>query len=35
MACYSDRPVTIDNPGCVAKSYPGFWDDFGSLSREL
>lgn len=33
MACYSDRPVMIDNPDCVAKSYPGFWADFGSLSR--
>jgi 3-phosphoshikimate 1-carboxyvinyltransferase len=26
------RPgVTIDDPGVVAKSYPGFWDDFASL----
>lgn len=33
MACWSDRPVAIDNPDCVAKSYPGFWTDFGSLSR--
>jgi 3-phosphoshikimate 1-carboxyvinyltransferase len=23
--------VTIEQPGCVAKTYPGFWDDFGRL----
>ena len=31
MACYSDRPVAVEDPGCVAKSYPRFWDDFDSL----
>ena len=35
MACYSDKPIVVDNPECVAKSYPGFWNDFASLSREL
>ncbi len=26
------RPgITIANPGCVSKSYPGFWDDLASL----
>ncbi len=25
-------PLAIDDPGCVAKSYPGFWDDFRSLT---
>jgi len=26
------RPgVSIDDPGCVAKTYPGFWRDFASL----
>ena len=25
--------VVIKNPGCVAKTYPGFWDDFASLRR--
>lgn len=35
MACYSNNPIVVDNPGCVAKSYPGFWNDFASLSREL
>ena len=35
MACYSDRPIEIDNPDCVAKSYPGFWKDFSSLARKL
>ena len=34
MACYSDRPVTVEGAECVAKSYPGFWDDFESLARE-
>ena len=31
MACYASSPVTIDDDGCVAKSYPGFWTDFDSL----
>ena len=31
MACYAKSPVTIDDDRCVAKSYPGFWDDFGRL----
>ena len=33
MACYADRPVVVEDPGCVAKSYPAFWDDFGALER--
>ena len=33
MACYASRPVTVDGAECVAKSYPAFWDDFGSLER--
>ena len=24
--------VTILDPGCVAKTYPGFWDDLARLS---
>ena len=31
MACYAKRPVTVEGAECVAKSYPGFWDDFESL----
>ena len=31
MACYSMIPVTVEGAECVAKSYPGFWDDFESL----
>jgi len=31
MACFADRPVTIEGADCVAKSYPGFWDDFEKL----
>ena len=33
MACYSGRPIAVDDPGCVAKSYPRFWDDFDALER--
>ncbi len=25
--------VTIEDPSCVAKTYPGFWDDLGSAYR--
>ena len=32
MACYSRIPVTVEGAECVAKSYPGFWDDFESLT---
>ena len=31
MACRSRIPITVRNAECVAKSYPGFWDDFESL----
>ena len=31
MTCYSKSPVTVEGAECVAKSYPGFWDDFESL----
>ena len=33
MACYSKVPVTVEGAECVAKSYPGFWDDFEGLER--
>ena len=33
MACYATRPITVVGAECVAKSYPGFWDDFDSLER--
>jgi 3-phosphoshikimate 1-carboxyvinyltransferase len=23
--------ITIEDPGCVAKTYPGFWDDLGGI----
>ena len=26
--------LSIENPGCVNKSYPGFWDDFDALVDE-
>jgi 3-phosphoshikimate 1-carboxyvinyltransferase len=25
--------VVVNDPGCVAKTYPGFWDDFGRLGE--
>jgi 5-enolpyruvylshikimate-3-phosphate synthase len=25
--------VTIEDPGCVAKTYPGFWDDVAACYR--
>ena len=31
MACYSDVAVTVEGAECVAKSYPGFWDDFDGI----
>ena len=33
MACFSKIPVTVEGAECVAKSYPGFWDDFEALDR--
>ena len=33
MASYSRIPVRVIGADCVAKSYPGFWDDFDSLER--
>ena len=32
-AIRADGPVTIDEPSCVTKSYPGFWDDFEQIDR--
>ena len=34
LACGASGPVTVDDDACVAKSYPGFWDDFGALTRD-
>ena len=33
-ACAAMGEVTVDNDACVAKSYPRFWEDFGSLKGE-
>jgi 3-phosphoshikimate 1-carboxyvinyltransferase len=33
LATGSDGPVVVDDAGAVAKSYPGFWDDFDNLKR--
>lgn len=31
LATYAENPVTVDDASVVAKSYPGFWDDFDGL----
>ena len=33
LACGASGPVTVDDASVVAKSYPGFWQDFESLER--
>lgn len=33
-ACAATGEITVDNDGCVAKSYPRFWEDYGSLKGE-
>ena len=33
-ACAATGEVTVDNDACVAKSYPRFWVDYGSLKGE-
>lgn len=30
-----EAPVTVMGAGCVAKSYPGFWDDYRALGGEI
>jgi 3-phosphoshikimate 1-carboxyvinyltransferase len=32
LASLPGNAIDIDNPGCVAVSYPGFWDDLKSLT---
>ena len=33
-ACACREAVTVTDPGCVSKSYPGFWDDLSSLEAD-
>ena len=33
LACGASGPVVVDDATVVAKSYPGFWDDFERLER--
>lgn len=35
LATRAAGPVTIHDAGCVAKSYPGFWDDFLALGGNV
>ncbi len=32
LAGLKSGTVTILDPGCVAKTYPGFWDDLAAVS---
>ena len=32
-ACAAEGDVTVDNEGCVAKSYTAFWNDFEELKK--
>ena len=31
LASFGPRPVKINDPGCVAKTFPGYFDEFGRL----
>jgi 5-enolpyruvylshikimate-3-phosphate synthase len=33
LACGAAEPVIVNDASVVAKSYPGFWEDFDSLER--
>ena len=33
-ACTCRGAITVTDPGCVSKSYPGFWDDLSSLEAD-
>ena len=35
MACNATAPITIRDAGCVAKSYPAFWEDYAALGGSL
>ena len=35
MSCVARGVTTIDNAGCVAKSYPSFFDDFAMLGGTI
>lgn len=33
-AAICEQPVVVSDPGCTAKSYPGFWNDLGLLETK-
>lgn len=35
LACSASGPVDVDDASVVAKSYPGFWNDFDGLERTM
>lgn len=35
IALGAENPVTIEDPGCVTKSYPEFFEDLGALIHEI
>ena len=34
-ACRAAGPVTVTGAGCVAKSYPNFWEDYERLGGQI
>ncbi len=34
-SCFADGDVTVKGAQCVAKSYPGFWEDLRSLGADI
>lgn len=35
LAAFGDSPITINDPGCTSKTFPGYFDLFASLTRPL
>ncbi|MEX2335143.1 MAG: hypothetical protein WD600_12850, partial [Pseudohongiella sp.] len=33
LAAFGDSPITINDPGCTAKTFPGYFDLFKTLTR--
>ena len=34
-AIYADGPVIVERAEAVAKSYPGFWEDYAALGGKI
>jgi 3-phosphoshikimate 1-carboxyvinyltransferase len=35
LSLFTEQPVAIRAPGCIATSYPGFWDDFERIGGNI